>query len=253
MKIKSLFLIICLTLVASALTACGGKSANNGNTPTNKPTQTSNIVSPTAPLGAANPAIKGSPTALVTLEEFADYQCPTCAAMHPKMNEVYAKYGNQIKFVFRNFPLKIPAHDKAYDAAVATEAAAIQGKFWEMHNLLFMNQKTWSTSTDFRKVLEEYAKQIGLNVDQFTTDMAGIATKARVDADLQRGNAIGIKSTPTLILNGRILAFEETDNINNLIDAELAKAKSQTNAQTANSTSNANSANKSNTANTEKK
>lgn len=249
---KKLVLILCITLVVSAFTSCeGGKSTNgNGNVALKNTAQpNTNIVPPTAPPGAANPPTKGSPTATVIIEEFADYQCGACASLHPKMQEVYAKYGNKIKFIFRNFPLKVPAHDKAYEAAVATEAAAKQGKFWEMQNLLFTRQKDWSSSTDFKKVLEDYAKQIGLNYDQFTTDMAGLETKSRVDADLQRGNAIGVRSTPTVVLNNRIISFEEAQNIMPLIDAELAKSGSQ---QTQSATANTNSANTNSSANANK-
>jgi protein-disulfide isomerase len=241
---KNIVFIICLALFASAFAACGGgKTGGTGtNTAQNKTAQKLDTVPPTASAGAVNPPTKGSPTATVVLEEFADYQCGACASLHPKMQEVYSKYGSRIKFIFRNFPLK--NHNKAYEAAVATEAAAKQGKFWEMQNLLFSKQRDWMNSTDFKKVLEDFAKQLDLNYDQFTTDTAGFETKSRVDADLQRGNSIGITSTPTIILNNRILTFEEAQNIMPLIDAELAKSGSQ---QTQSATTNSNSANSANT------
>ncbi|MCA1589697.1 MAG: DsbA family protein [Acidobacteria bacterium] len=84
-----------------------------------------------APPGAQPANILGSATAQVTIEEFADFQCGSCAAAHPVLKEIQSVYGPRIKFVFRNFPLSIPGHDKAFDAAVAAEAAGIQGKFWQ--------------------------------------------------------------------------------------------------------------------------
>src|SRR6476661_4008747 len=97
-----------------------------------------------APAGATPPNYYGSPTAAVTLEEFADFQCPQCGATHPIMNEIKAAYGSRIRFIYRHYPLDIPAHDKSYDASVAAEAAGFQGKFWDMQNMLFTNQKTWT-------------------------------------------------------------------------------------------------------------
>jgi protein-disulfide isomerase len=206
----------------------------NTNTNTTKPANDDGVQRyMTAPPGAQPPNMLGSQTATVTVEEFADFQCPTCAKMHPLAKEIIATYGPRIKFVFRNFPLNIPAHDKAYDAAVAAEAAREQGKFWDMHQQLFTNQQTWTTSTDFRKVLEEYAQKIGLDVEKFKNDMAGMSAKTRVDADLQRGRSVGVGSTPTFFVNGKIVAFEQmtSEGMRAIIDAELQKA--QTGNQTA--------------------
>lgn len=200
----------------------------------------------TAPPGAQPPNMLGSPTATVTVEEFADFQCPTCAKMHPLAKEIISTYGPRIKFVFRNFPLNIPAHDKAYDAAVAAEAAREQGKFWDMHQQLFTNQQTWTTSTDFRKVLEEYAQKIGLDVEKFKSDMAGMSAKTRVDADLQRGRAAGVSSTPTFFINGKSIPYEQmtSEAMRAIIDGELQKAQTGNQTAPAANTSNTNAANK---------
>ena len=182
----------------------------------------------TAPAGAQPPNMRGAPTATVTLEEFADFQCGTCAAKYPMTKELIEIYGNRIKFIFRNYPLQIPAHDKAYDAAVAAEAAGIQNKFWDMQRELFTNQASWSSASDFKQVLEEYATKIGLDVEKFKSDMAGTAAKSRVDNDMQRGRALGINSTPSFFLNGKLVEFEQvnTNSLRQLIDAELVKASS---------------------------
>ncbi len=195
----------------------------------NKTPDTSAQKYPSAPLGAQPPNMLGSPMAKVTLEEFADFQCGTCAAKYPMTKELIQAYGNRIQFVFRNYPLAIPAHDKAYDAAVAAEAAGMQGKFWDMKRELFLNQASWSTASDFRAILEEYATKIGLDVAKFKSDMSGTAAKSRVDNDLQRGRALGVNSTPTFFINGEMIPFEQikdTQTMKALIDAELAKANS---------------------------
>lgn len=198
---------------------------SKGNTNTANAAKTPQI--PTnAPPGAEPPNMAGSPTATVTIEEFADYQCGSCAAAHPTMNEIKSLYGNRIKFIYRNYPLDIPAHDKSYAASVMAEAAGMQGKFWEMQHALFTNQQEWTSNPAFRELWKGYAQKIGLNVAKLEDDAAGIAAKGRVDADLQRGRALNITSTPTIYLNGVSIPFNEvkTTSLKSLIDAELKKA-----------------------------
>ena len=180
----------------------------------------------------------GSPNAAVTLEEFADFQCGSCAATHPTMNEIKSMYGTRIHFIFRDFPLQIPAHDKSYDAAVAAEAAGSQGKFWEMNNMLFSHQQDWTKAPNFREIWKGYAQTIGLNVPKWEADQNGIEAKGRVNADMERGKGVGINSTPTLYINGTAVQFQDmnVDGIKKIIDAELQKASPQA-AQPANSES----------------
>jgi len=185
-----------------------------------------------APAGATPPNLAGSATASVSLEEFADFQCGSCAVAHPTMNEIKSLYGSRIKFVFRNNPLAIPAHDKAYEASVAAEAAGLQGKFWDMQNLLFTNQQAWTAAPTFKEIWKGYAEKIGLDIPKWQTDMAGIAAKGRVDADLARGKALGVNSTPTLFVNGTQIPFQEmtVPKLKALIDAELQKANAPASA-----------------------
>lgn len=176
--------------------------------------------------GANPPNLLGSPNATVTVEEFADFQCGTCAVKHPIIKEVIATYGSRIKFIFRSFPLTT-IHDKSYDAAVAAEASGLQGKFWEMQNQLFTNQSSWMTKDPmaFRGILEEYAKKIGLDIEKFKTDMAGLVAKNRVGADMDRGKSLRVASTPTFYINGKPVGLEQmtTEGFKQLIDAELQK------------------------------
>jgi protein-disulfide isomerase len=205
--------------------------ANTGKIDVNRPKQPQ--VPTNAPPGAQPPNQAGSPTAAVTLEEFADFQCGSCAAAHPTLNEIKAMYGSRIRFVFRNFPLAIAAHDKAYEAAVAAEAAGIQGKFWDMQNLLFTNQQAWTLAPTYKEIWKSYAEKIGLDVARWETDRIGLAAKGRVDEDIKRGKALGVGSTPTLYINNVPSNEMSVAGIKALIDAELQKAAPQTAAPAA--------------------
>jgi protein-disulfide isomerase len=177
--------------------------------------------------GAVPPNYLGAPNAAVTIEEFADFQCSACAAMHPMVQELRAAYGDRVRIIFRQFPLSIPAHDKAYDAAVAAEAAGLQGRFWDMQNLLFANQQTWGRSPNHRKLFEEYAQRISLDVARFSNDMIGIPAKNRVDADLQRGRSLNVGSTPTFYINGKPVGTQSMTlaGMRQVIDAELQRTQ----------------------------
>lgn len=208
-----------------------GKSAPKANSNSNSSANKSAVakadsIPANAPAGANPPNQAGSPSAAVTLEEFADFQCGSCAAAHPIMNEIKSLYGSRIRFVFRNFPLSIPAHDKSYEAAVAAEAAGMQGKFWDLQNLLFNNQQIWTASPTYKQIWKDYATKIGLDVPKWENDMAGIAAKSRVDADLARGKAIGVNSTPSLYLNGVSVPYTEikVTNLKEMIDAAIQKS-----------------------------
>ncbi len=198
-----------------------------------------------APAGANPPNMLGSPTATVTVEEFADYQCPTCATVHPMMQEIAKIYGNRIKFIYRSFPLST-IHPHAYDAAVAAEAAGLQGKFWEMQNQLFPNQKEWANAPDARKLFEGYAQKIGLDLDKYQNDVLGMGAQSRVKADVDRGRAIGISGTPTIYINDTPLDYQHFDieSIKKMIDGELQKPSgNQQSGQPANQATTVNQSN----------
>jgi protein-disulfide isomerase len=202
--------------------------ANNSNSSTIKQPKASQIP-PNAPPGAQPANEKGSPTATVTLEEFADFQCPQCAQKNPIMNEIKSIYGSRIRFIFRELPLDIKAHDKSYDAAIAAEAAGLQGKFWEMQNMLFSNQKAWTEDADFKQIWKGYAQKIGLDVAKWETDQIGFVARQRVEDDKKRAKAIGINGTPSLYLNGNSVQLDDmtVDTLKSMIDAELAKGSQQ--------------------------
>ncbi|MBX3297862.1 MAG: DsbA family protein [Acidobacteria bacterium] len=222
-------IIIVVLVAASALgwwlyngSSKSGSSGQRVPSP-NSQAKPAATIPPNAPPGAQPPNQFGSPTAVVTIEEFADFQCGSCAVAFPILNEIKTMYGSRIHFIYRSFPL--PMHDKSYDAAVGAEAAGMQGKFWEMHAQLFQNQKNWQASTNFRPVLEEYASKIGLNVEKFKQDMAELTAKKRVDDDIARAKALSINSTPTIFINGVQVAFTDVNvqGLKAIIDGEFAK------------------------------
>lgn len=147
----------------------------------------------------ASTHIRGEPDAPVTLEEFGDFECPPCRTISTFLDDLVKEHQPHLRIVFRNFPLK--QHKHAYEAALAAEAAGAQGKFWEMHDVLYREQGVWSKAGYPQRLFEAYAGTLGLNVDQFRKDSESDKTMERVDADEARGAGLGVKSTPTLFLN----------------------------------------------------
>jgi protein-disulfide isomerase len=171
-----------------------------------------------------SPHARGGNNAPVTLEEYGDYQCPPCAALHPMLKTIEAQYGERLRFVFRHYPLT-SAHPHALVAAHAAEAAGLQGRFWEMHDRIYENQQKWSTEVDPRPLFINYARDIGLDVDRFITDMKAPQIDARVTADRLRGRSMGVTGTPTLFINGRMLPVEamSVEGMRAAIDRTLGK------------------------------
>ena len=177
-----------------------------------------------APAGATPANVLGSQTAPVVLEEFADFQCPTCARVHPVVKEVISNYGQRIKYVYRSYPL--PHFANSYEASLSAEAAGLQGKFFQMQDLIFKNQATWANQRpNARATFKQYAQRIGLDVAKFEADVTGMNAKARVDQDVRRANALGVNSTPSFFLNGRPLDVRQItkESLPVLLDKELKK------------------------------
>ena len=154
--------------------------------------------------GAAPPRVRGDASAPVTLEEFGDFECPPCAALHPELKKIEAEFGPRLKVIFRHFPLE-QMHKNAVAAARAAEAAGRQNRFWEMHDMLYENQNVWKNDADTRVRFAGYAARLGLNVEQFKADMDAPAVMERIIADRLRGRSLGVEGTPTIFLNGREL------------------------------------------------
>src|SRR5438128_3775276 len=129
----------------------------------------------------------GPDNAAVTMEEFGDYQCPPCGRLSEPINKVQKQHN--LRVIFRNFPLAV--HRYAKDAAYAAEAAGRQGKFWQMHDLLFREQAVWSQSMDARALFQAYAGMLQLDLSRFKQDMDNPEVQRQVEMDQHRGAAIG--------------------------------------------------------------
>lgn len=179
-------------------------SKNKSDTPSVTDTPPSNITT-------------GKGTTGVTLVEYGDFQCPVCASFFPIVQQVKEKYGDQITFQFRNFPLS-EIHPNAVIAARAAMAANNQGKFWEYHDLLYQNQTSWAESNDPVSILDGYAEQLGLDMQQFRSDRASNEINNVVQADRAEAQRQGFTGTPTFVLDGQKLDPSPTS-----IDAFSAK------------------------------
>ena len=136
----------------------------------------------------------------VSLVEFGDFECPACSAYNPLVKQVLAEFAGKITFAFKNFPLS--QHANAPISSYAAEAAGLQGKYWQMHDKLYESQSDWANSTDAKAIFEGYAKDLGLNVTQFDSDISSQKVKNFIQKDVADGTTIGINSTPTFYVNG---------------------------------------------------
>src|SRR5207249_8168664 len=133
---------------------------------------------------------RGRADAPVTLVEFGDFQCPPCANLSDPINQLERDYRSRLRVVFRHFPLA--NHQHAREAALASEAAGLQRRFWEMHDTLYREQETWTKAPNVRELFESYAGTIGLDVDQFKKDMDGDKARERVDSDRALADFLGV-------------------------------------------------------------
>lgn len=166
---------------------------------------------------------KGNAYSRVSLIEYSDLQCPACKAYYPILKQIQNEYGSKILIVYRHFPLNT-IHQHSQIAAQASEAAANQGKFWEMHDVLFENQEIWSSQKNPEIVFIEYARKLNLDIARFTRDMNSQETKDRVADDYQSGEKLGVKGTPTFFLAGaQLLSNPQTyEEFTQLIDKALS-------------------------------
>lgn len=148
--------------------------------------------------------IRANKNATVTLVEFGDFQCPACGAYEPIVAKAVAENAQDIRFVFRHFPLT-QIHQNALLAAKYSEAASIQGKFWEMHDVLYKNQSEWSGSPTAKVLFEGYAKTLGLDVVKLSSDAQLKDIESKILAQYREGIKLGIQGTPTFFLNGKKL------------------------------------------------
>jgi protein-disulfide isomerase len=163
-----------------------------------------------------NSPVRGNPDAPVTIVEFSDFQCPYCSRLQPTLKQVLKEYPDKVKLVFKDFPLSF--HKEAKNAAKAAFAAGEQGKYWEMHDLIFEN---------FNKLNEakfmEFAKTLGLDIDTFTKDYKSTKYDAGIEADMRLGQSVGVRGTPSLFMNGKRMKSRSFEYFKSEIEGYLKK------------------------------
>lgn len=165
--------------------------------------------------------VDGPTEAKVTLIEYGDFQCPACAYFATLVDQLRNDYPDDLRVVFRQFPLK-SIHPNAELAARASEAAGLQDKFWPMYYKLYEQQAQWSDANNPADHFVQYAQEIGLDTDRFKADLIANPTKDAVNEDLQSGNGAGINATPTFIINGTKIPVPKNYNeFKERIDAAL--------------------------------
>ncbi|HET8690173.1 MAG TPA: DsbA family protein [Candidatus Saccharimonadales bacterium] len=179
----------------------------------------------------ANPDhVEGDKSSKVVMIEYGDYQCPICGSVYQPLKDTLQPYldQNKIAFVFRNYPLT-SIHPNTLAAASAAEAAGLQGKYWQMHDKLYENQDAWSNaSPDQRQTyFDGYAQDLGLNVDQFRSDMVSKKVARQINRDRSLGEKIGVSGTPTFVINGKKLEASINTDLESGNSAALQKLLDQ--------------------------
>ena len=165
----------------------------------------------------ASDQVKGNQESKIELIEYSDFQCPACGAYYPYLKQITKEFSEQIRFVYRHFPLK--QHKNAELAGRAAEAAGKQNKFWEMHDLLFENQNSWATSSKAENIFISLAQQLDLDIEKFQQDLGSEEIKNKVGNDLKNGLKVGVNATPTFFLNGKMLDPMSPQKLKEGIDA----------------------------------
>lgn len=216
------FIVVVVLAVVGAAVFSGSAVNNSGFVATTVP-----------PITSADHGT-GDATSSVSVIEYGDFECPACGEWEPLVEQLRQQYGDRVAFVFRNFPL-YQIHPFAMIGAQAAEAAADQGKYWQMHDLLYKNQSQWTANTTLTpadvvsQFFNGYAQSLGLNIAQFDTDINAPTTKARVQRDIDSGNAAQINHTPTFFVN--LMQVQNPDGLQQfqqIIDQALASSSATT-------------------------
>src|SRR5213082_616713 len=185
------------TMATTTATRYSRKTSKTLLEPTGKELETYEAPRLVVPVDPSRDHIQGDPKALLPLVEYGDYQCPSCGAAYPEVKKVQKELGSKLRFVFRNFPLT-NVHEFAQVTAETAEAANVQGKFWEMHDNLYEQQRTLGDNS----VAHGYAKKIGLNTQKFEREISQHVYQKRIKDDFMGGVRSGVNGTPTFYVNG---------------------------------------------------
>ncbi len=152
---------------------------------------------------------RGLSGASVVLTEFSDFQCSACAAIFPVIDQMFREFGDRVEFVARSFPL-VSIHPNSMSAHRAAEAAGTQGAFWEMHDILYVRQQSWSSASNAISIFESYANELGLDIEKYKTDAKSQVALERINTEAAGGTQLGVKGTPTFYLNDTLLPTPRT-------------------------------------------
>lgn len=169
--------------------------------------------------------IRGRESNPVTIVVYADFQCPACATENETMTRLWPSIRDKAHLIFRHFPITA-AHPHTWTASLYAEAAAKQGKFWEMHDYLFATQSIWASLPGFaaEQEFESYARELNLDIDQLNVDMESEELIRKVRSDQRSGNSSGVLSTPAVFVNGKLLARPNRDRIVEAVEQAYADA-----------------------------
>lgn len=194
-----IFVAVCVVLLGGMVVLARKDSVNVSSV------DQSSIIAASKDNGNIADHVFGDKSGKTIMVEYGDFQCPACGAAYPNLKTLSEKYQDKLTFIFRNNPLTT-IHPNARAGAAAAEAAGLQGKYWEMHNLLYENQNDWSgASTDQRtSYFVSYATQVGVkDINKFKTDLGSQVVNDKIDFDLALGKKIPVEGTPTILLAGK--------------------------------------------------
>ncbi len=194
-----IFVVVCVVVLGSLVYLSRGNQVDVSKVDETK------IVAASDLNGTIADHVFGAKDGKATLIEYGDFQCPACGSAYPIIKEVKTEFKDQLTFIFRNLPLT-SLHPNARAGAAAAEAAGLQGKYWEMHDILYENQQTWGNSSSEQRLtrFEGYASQIGIkDMDKFKADMSSKNVGDKINFDMALAKKVGANATPTLLLDGK--------------------------------------------------
>ncbi|MEK7662026.1 MAG: thioredoxin domain-containing protein [Patescibacteria group bacterium] len=165
---------------------------------------------------------RGAPNPKITLIEYGDFQCPACRSYEGVVQQLSKDFKDTLSFGYRHFPL-VQIHQNALLSSKASEAAGLQGGFWEMHDILYEKQSEWSTASNGKEIFIGYAKSLGLDIARFEKDLESAELTKKIEANYRDGLRLDVSSTPTFFLNGKkIKSPGSLEDFKKLIEKELS-------------------------------
>lgn len=215
------FLVLSLGVAAFGVTRAATYSSKDGILSAQKENIEEKVYE--APVVTKEDHARGVGELQNVLIEYSDFQCPVCAPYARMVSEVEKEFRGKLTVVYRNFP-KDTIHENARLTARAVQAAGIQGKFWQMHDLLYEKQGEWSVHEHPQEIISQYAKALSLDVKKFTEDMTAQSVEESIQKDIESGKSAGVDTVPTFFLNGKKISSPHTiEEFKEIITQELGK------------------------------